>query len=98
MSPEAPVPVELYIYYRVADPVAALPRVRALQGALAASHGVHGRLLQRRDDAHTLMEIYTGITNAPAFERALDAAVQEHGLDALLVAGTARHTERFTCA
>lgn len=98
MSTEAAIPVELYIYYRVADPDAALPRVRAMQGALAASHGVRGRLLQRRDDAQTLMEIYTGLSDAAAFERALDAAVLEHGLDALLMAGTARHTERFTCA
>lgn len=98
MNPPAASSVtELYIYYRVDDVDTAVERAHAMQHALATRSGIRGRLLQRRDDAHTLMEIYNGITDAPAFEAALQAAVAACGLDALVQPGTARHVERFTC-
>lgn len=95
---DAAIPVDLYIYYRVDDVAAAIPRVRAMQRALAEQSGVAGRLMQRRDDATTLMEIYPGVSNCAPFEALLDEAVHEHGVDTLIAAGAARHTERFTCA
>ena len=88
---------ELYIYYRVHDTDAAIERAHAMQHALAAQSGIRGRLLQRRDDPDTLMEIYTGITDVAAFEAALAAAVTACGLDTLIQPGAARHVERFTC-
>jgi len=98
MNTDAAAPVELYVYYRVADPDAARPRVQAMLAALAVTTGVQGRLMQRRDDPATLMEIYSGVHDVVAFEHALEEAVHEHGLEALVAEGTARHTERFTCA
>ncbi len=98
MDNGATLPVDLYIYYRVDDPAAALARVHAMQQALAERSGVRGRLMQRRDDAATLMEIYAGVTDCAVFESMLDAAVREHRLEDLIAAGAARHTERFTCA
>lgn len=95
---DATIPVDLYIYYRVDDVAAAIPRVRAMQQALAERSGVTGRLMQRRDDASTLMEIYPGVSDCGPFEAQLDEAVREHGVDTLVTAGAARHTERFTCA
>lgn len=89
--------VELYIYYRVDDVAAAIERAQAMQQALATRSGIRGRLMQRRDDAHTLMEIYPGVTDAAAFETALAEAVTACGLDALVQPGTARHVERFAC-
>jgi len=38
------------------------------------------------------------VHDVAAFEHALEEAVHEHGLEALVAEGTARHTERFTCA
>lgn len=96
-SPALSSVIELYIYYRVDDVTAAIERAQAMQHALAARSGIRGRLMQRRDDEHTLMEIYTGVTDAAAFETALAAAVAACGLDALVQPGTARHVERFAC-
>lgn len=89
--------LDLYIYYQVSDAQAPglLAPVRALQAALAATHGV-GTGLKRRLDAQpgrqTWMEIYTGA--GPQFGGQLDAAVAAAGIDGL-VAGR-RHTEVFT--
>lgn len=94
--------VELYIYYRVRDPATAVPRVRAMQAALAADTGVTARLMRRSDDAPsettTLMEVYAGLADPAGFEAALQRAVVAHALHEVLVPGTQRHTERFTCA
>ena len=88
---------DLYIYYRVDDAKAAelAPRIRALQAALAASHGVKGQIKRRpgsSDGMQTWMEIYTA--TSAGFEAALAAAVSDAGV-ARLIAG-ARHTEVFT--
>ena len=87
---------DLYIYYKVreADTEALLPRVAAMQQALAAAHGVAPLLKQRpqaRESLLTWMEVYPA---APAgFSAALDAAVAHAGV-ADLIAGP-RHTEEF---
>ena len=88
---------ELYIYYQVRDEHAAVlaPRVLAMQAGLAASEGVHGRLLRRpasRDGVQTWMEIYPA--SSDGFDAALAAALDLAAVPSL-IAGQ-RHTEVFT--
>ncbi|MDX5445673.1 MAG: DUF4936 family protein [Zoogloeaceae bacterium] len=90
--------VDLYIYYCVGDVDAAIPRVHAMQAAVAARTGIQGRLMRRRDDDNTLMEIYPGIADTMVFEALLAEEVTAHSLESLVSPGAARHTERFTCA
>ena len=89
--------VALYVYYRVtrADDPAARALVRAVQDELLQATGVRGRLLRRRDDPLTWMEVYEQVNDADAFERALEAALARHRFASILPAGGARHTERF---
>lgn len=86
-----------YIYYRV-EPARAEEleaRVRALQTALCAETGVHGRLLRKRGEPLLWMEVYEGVANAEAFERALDRLAREHGVADALQPGSQRRTECF---
>ena len=88
---------DLYIYYQVRDEHAAAlaPRVRAMQAALAARHGVAGQLKRRpeaRDGLQTWMEIYPA--TGAGFDAALGSAVQEAALSELIEGK--RHTEVFT--
>ena len=88
---------DLYIYYQVSDALAPMlaPRVRAMQAALLAAHGVAGQLKRRpeaREGLQTWMEIYTA--TPPGFEAELDAAVSSARLAAHITG--ARHTEQFT--
>jgi Domain of unknown function (DUF4936) len=87
----------LFVYYRVtgAPDSAVRTRVAAIQADVLAATGVQGRLLRRRDDSTTWMEIYEPISDVDSFEQALDAALARHGFAALLAAGDVRHTERF---
>ena len=89
-----------YIYYRVAQPEQAKTRVRNIQAALKSQTGIDGRLLEKRDDPATWMEIYEGVSDADAFEQCLAAAVLESGFTAVLATGSARHLECFedSCA
>ncbi|MCD5361759.1 DUF4936 family protein [Chromobacterium aquaticum] len=81
----------LYCYFKAdADDAALLSRLRALQSALQARTGVPGRLLRRRDDAGTWMEVYEGISDADAFLHAWLEISVECGLAAL-----SRHEEWF---
>jgi len=85
-----------YIYYRAGAAASEVrAAVTAMQAALARDTGVRGRLLHRRDDATTWMEVYEGVTDGPRFERALAAALDEFGVPALLAPGTDRHVEHF---
>lgn len=93
-----PFPVDLYIYYRVVDTVEAIPRVRAMQAAVAARCGVRGRLMRRCDEDTTLMEVYPAVLDPADLEAVLDEEVAAHGLAELIEPGTARHIERFICA
>lgn len=87
---------DLYIYYKVreADTGTLLPRVAAMQQALAAVQGIAPQLKQRpqaKDGLLTWMEVYPAV---PAgFEAALESAVADAGI-AALIAGP-RHTEEF---
>jgi Domain of unknown function (DUF4936) len=91
------VSASLFVYYRVADASesAVRERVGAILADVRAATGVQGRLLRRRDDPTTWMEVYEPVPETEAFERALDAVLARHGFDALLAPGGARHTERF---
>ena len=88
--------MDLYVYYRVRDEDAErlLPRIRALQGELAAAHGVAPQLKRRPESAdgvQTWMEVYP---STPAgFTAALAQSATAAGL-ATLIAGP-RHTEVF---
>ena len=95
-------PVHYYIYYRIRDDIDrddAHAGVRAMQAALAARTSVRGRLMERRGDDATWMEIYESVADAAAFEVALAAETEAHGLAGLIEPGSARHIERFVeCA
>jgi len=94
-----PIPLDYYIYYRVRDRASACERVHAMQDDIAARTGVRGRLMCRADDDdETLMEVYPAVVDPDAFEDALEAALEAHGIDALVADGAARHVERFRCA
>ncbi len=89
--------VDLYIYYRVREEHAGAlaPRVRAMQAALLASHGVAGRLLRRPDASdglQTWMEVYPA--SGSGFEAALALALSDAALPDLI--DGQRHLEVFT--
>jgi hypothetical protein len=79
--------IDLYVYYKVSalDADALAPRIRALQAALAAGHGVTSQLKRRPDDKdgmQTWMEVYPGVPEAFAGE--LEAAAHAAGIDGLI--------------
>lgn len=86
-----------YIYYRVPTGNAARTReaVGALQRELSDATGIGGRLLRRRDDETTWMEIYEGVPDGMRFESKLAELVERHGILALLAPGSARKQEVF---
>lgn len=86
-----------YVYYRVPPENAESARaaIARLQEELASRAGVSGRLLRRRDDATTWMEVYEDVHDAAKLESALAELVREHGVGALLQPGTSRRQEIF---
>lgn len=86
-----------YVYYRVPAENAARARaaVGALQRELSDSIGIDGRLLRRRDDETTWMEIYENVPDGARFEAEIAKLVDRHGLAALLVPGSSRKQEVF---
>jgi hypothetical protein len=92
--------VSFYVYYRVAPEQTAFARDRIthLLDVLAQSTGTRGRLMMKRDEPNLWMEIYEDIRDAGTFESALQTAVAELRIDALLVSGSQRHAECFECA
>ena len=86
-----------YIYYRVPAENAARARaaVGAMQRELSDIIGIGGRLLRRRDDETTWMEIYENVADSVRFEAELADLVKHHGLAALLVPGSSRKQEIF---
>ena len=91
------VTLSFYIYYRVPAQNAERARavVRELQRELAGSAGISGRLLRRRDDETTWMEIYENVQDGARFEAELAKLVERRGLAALLVPGSSRKQEVF---
>lgn len=79
--------VDLYVYYKVREQDAAVlePRVRALQSSVCARWNIQAQLKRRpetRDGLQTWMEVYPAVPDA--FQAALEDAVREAGMDALL--------------
>jgi len=91
------VKLNFYIYYRV--PVQNAERARVavneVQRELSGIAGISGRLLRRRDDETTWMEIYENVQDGARFEAELASLVERHGLAALLVPGSSRKQEVF---
>lgn len=98
----SPGTVDVFIYYRLdedCNPASARRSIRAMQEEVAARTGIAGRLLMRRDDALTWMEIYAGVADVDGLERTLDAVGRELGIAIWTEPGTTRHIERFVeCA
>jgi len=91
-------PVHFYVWYRVnGDPATVRAAIDAVLRDLALRTHVSGRVLVRRDDPRTWMEVYEHVGDAPLFERELAAAVLRHGI-AGLVEGGQRHAEPFVAA
>ncbi len=89
--------VHYYVWYRIGgDPAPVRAAVNAVLHDVALACAVTGRVLVRRDDPSTWMEIWEPVTDPAGFEDALQAAVARHGLAGLL-AGE-RHVERFVDA
>jgi len=86
-----------YIYYRVPPRNAATARaaVDTVQRELAEATGVGGRLLRRRDDETTWMEIYESVPDGARFEAKLGELVERHRVADLLVPGSSRKQEVF---
>jgi hypothetical protein len=101
LSAAAAVRLSYFIYYRLRPEAAAraAAAVAAMQQRLGEVTGISGRVLQRADDAMTWMEIYEGVSDAAAFQDAMERLVAEYGLTDLLAEGQVRHVERFAqCA
>jgi hypothetical protein len=84
----------LYVYFKLAEQPRAelIAALQAMQGELAAQTGVRARLMRRRDDIDTWMEVYEGIADATAFSALLQAGLGKFGLDSYALA---RHEEWF---
>ena len=89
--------LNFYIYYRVHAQNAERARVavNALQRELSEITGIGGRLLRRRDDETTWMEIYENVPDTARFEAEIAKLVERHGLAALLLPGSFRKQEVF---
>jgi hypothetical protein len=84
-----------YIYYRVAQPAQAQALVQRIQTTLRTETGIAGRLLRKRDDPSTWMEIYGGVVDPGPFEQCLAATLAATDFAAVLESGGARHMECF---
>lgn len=85
--------LSLYIYYRVDGNFLPIQQqANLLLAEIQKKTGIKGRLLQRRDDAHTWMEIYEPISDAAAFSTMLQVVVARQPL----LAALQRHEEWFT--
>jgi len=84
-----------YIWYRVhGDVGSARHAVDAMLADVFLRSGVQGRVLVRRDDPRTWMEIYEHVADTLLFEDELARAVARHGA-AEHAEGHARHVEAF---
>jgi hypothetical protein len=81
-----------YVYYRVDPARHAVLRVEieGLFEEIQKQCGIRGRWMRRRDEPTTYMEVYEGVKDDAAFEKALERESAKLGLE--------RKTERFVCA
>jgi len=93
-------PFSYYIYYRVAQPGQARTLAARVLADLKNKTGIEGRLLTKRNDPATWMEVYEDVRDARTFEECLAATVQEMNFGSILEAGGERHLECFenSCA
>lgn len=86
-----------YVYYKVPARSSdeARAAVGALQRELAEATGSTGRLLRRRDDPTTWMEVYENVPDPAQFEEKLAQLVERHRVSALLAPGSSRRQEVF---
>lgn len=86
-----------YIYYRVdaAQADACAAAVQKLLLAVQERTGVQGHVLKKRHEPLLWMEIYEPVADEAKFEWELTEAVAASDINALLQAGSARHTECF---
>lgn len=83
-----------YVWYTVtSDRADAARAVTTLIAAVEDATGIAGRVLARRDDASTWMEIYENVGDAAAFGDTLDNLARRH--DVARISGGIRHVERF---
>jgi hypothetical protein len=86
-----------FVWYRISgDPARARTAVNALLREMALRAGVTGRLLMRRDDPSTWMEIFENVVDTARFDAALVEATARSGIEACVPEG--RHVERFAVA
>lgn len=86
-----------YIWYRISgDPAKARASVNALMREVALHAGVTGRLMMRRDEPSTWMEIYENVVDTARFDAVLADATVRSGIAACATEG--RHVERFADA
>lgn len=84
-----------YVWYRVhGDHAGAHAAVTALMQDVHRNAGVTGRVLVRRDDPRTWMEVYEHVADPATFEQELAAAAARHDVARWTEAG-GRHTEPF---
>jgi hypothetical protein len=88
-------PLSYYVYYRVTQASQATALAHALLATMKQKTGIAGRLLRKRDDPATWMEIYEGVQDAAAFERSLAECVEATQFAGVLQSGSARHLECF---
>ena len=88
-------PLSYYIYYRVVQSARAQTLVRDIQAAVQKRTGVAGRVLRKRDDPATWMEIYENVDDSVGFEQSLDAAVQSCDFASVLETESVRKLECF---
>jgi hypothetical protein len=86
-----------YVYYKVPAGSSEGTRVAvgALQRELAEATGITGRLLRRRDDPTTWMEVYENVPDPAQFEAKLGELAERHRVAALLAPGSSRKQEVF---
>jgi len=90
-------PCSLFVYFKIdaAEARQLLPALQNMQTALRRE-GTHCSLLRRQDsqtdNVQTWMEVYQEINDSAAFQRRLQAALQEYGLSARM---PQRHVECF---
>jgi hypothetical protein len=91
------VTVNYYIYYKVPPEHVERARVAVLsmQERVRSGTGISGRLLRRRDDPVTWMEIYENVADTVQFEAALSAAVASSDIAQMLTPGSSRKQEIF---
>ncbi|MSQ72113.1 MAG: DUF4936 family protein [Betaproteobacteria bacterium] len=85
------------MYYRIPAENTGQLRARALEVFQDVVHetGVAGRLMRRRDDPGTWMEVYEGVADVATFEAALAASVLRRDFTHLLAPGEMRKNEIF---